>query len=140
MVRGEHCLKGIPLILGPNEKEGNTRVTTWAQSPFPDNYLIAGVSTSVIFTERAECASNNLGCAFLTNYNVDTETFGQKWIFTDVQNIREIVFQPDSDAEEISKFALVFDKVSKSNTSTFNTIITFNRWSRKTASLSSVSH
>lgn len=97
-------------IIGPMSKDGNTRVTTWAKSPYPGNYLVGGISDSPSFTEKVECAENGTGCAFLTNWSVETETFTQRWVWSAASNIREIVFDQDADPTEVSHFALVLDR------------------------------
>ncbi len=69
VVSGTHCLSNKPALLGSKTKDGSTTVTTWAQTPYTDNYLIGGTSNSADFTEQAECATNVGGCAFLANWN-----------------------------------------------------------------------
>lgn len=70
-----HCMIGWPAIVGSSTKDGNTEVTVWSETPFPDTYLIGGHSESKDFTEDAYCADNLHGCAYLTNWNKVTQEF-----------------------------------------------------------------
>lgn len=53
--------------------------------------------------------------------------------------VREIVFQPDADPENISYFTLVFDKPITGGNA-FKSTLTFNQWVGKRATLSSIAH
>ena len=81
-VSAGHCLIGWPAVVGPTTKDGDTTVTTFAETPSTDNYMIGGLSTSLDFTEYEECVEN--GCAYLATWNKVSQKFSQKWIFTDV--------------------------------------------------------
>ena len=109
VAQAAHCLEGLPVMLGPQSKDGDTKVTVWAQSPFPANYLIGGWSNSIDFTESTECSTNGFGCAFMANWSTESETFTQRWIWKASSGVREIVFQPDANAEDASYFAVVMD-------------------------------
>ena len=70
-----HCLIGWPATIGPSTKDGDTEVTAWSETPFPDTYLIGGSSESKDFTENNVCAKNGRGCAYLTNWNKVSQEF-----------------------------------------------------------------
>ena len=70
-----HCMIGWPAIVGSSTKDGSTEVTVWAETPFPDTYLIGGHSVSEDFTEDSVCAENEHGCAYLTNWNKVSQEF-----------------------------------------------------------------
>ena len=53
LVSATHCITGFPVLLGSNTKDGNTQISTWAQTPQEDHILIAGTSNSADFTERS---------------------------------------------------------------------------------------
>ena len=68
-----HCLIGWPTVLGPKSKDGSTTLSVWRETPFSDNFLIGGSSNSKEFTEKEECATNGVGCAYITNWNKVTQ-------------------------------------------------------------------
>ena len=68
-----HCLIGWPTVLGPKSKDGSTTLSVWLKTPDTDNYLIGGSSNSKEFTEKEECATNGVGCAYITNWNHITQ-------------------------------------------------------------------
>ena len=68
-----HCLIGWPTVLGPKSKDGSTTLSVWLKTPDSDNYLIGGSSNSKEFTEKEECATNGVGCAYITNWNHITQ-------------------------------------------------------------------
>ena len=113
-------------------------MSSWAEAPLEEYFLIGGSSNSADFTEKPECAEKQAGCAFLVSYNTVSQSFDQKWVFTAVSNVREILFQPAASATAETVFALVFDKVSQSNPNVLNTVLTLsNKWQGRRASLSS---
>ena len=131
-----HCMIGWPAIVGSSTKDGNTEVTVWAETPFPDTYLIGGHSESEDFTEDSLCSENEHGCAYLTNWNKVSQEFEQKWIFTDVFNVIDIMFSPDQ-----SVFAVAFMKWDQWDES-YKNVLTFHEWASggKTAQINSTAY
>ena len=103
------CLIGWPGVVGPKSRDGNTEVTVWQEATDGETYLVGGKSDSKDFTEHASCT--NGGCAFMATWNKVTQEFSQKAIFTEVQTVIAIVFEPFTDGESLAKkFAMVFSK------------------------------
>ena len=82
-------------MLGPKSKDGNTTLSVWTETPFSDNFLIGGSSNSLEFTEKKECTTNGVGCAYITNWNKVTQEYEQKYIFTSVYDVLDFKFSPD---------------------------------------------
>lgn len=46
-----HCKIGWPVILGADNWDGDTEVTTWSKTPTEDKFFVGGRSNSLAFTE-----------------------------------------------------------------------------------------
>ena len=128
-----HCLIGWPVVVGPSTKDGSSEVTAWSATPFSDTYLIGGTSNSADFTEDSDCAENTHGCAYLTNWNKVSQEFEQKWIFTAVYSVSDIVFDPTE-----LYFTVVFKQYNEDEEK-YKHVLTFNDWPayEKSATMSS---
>ena len=134
-VSATHCLIGWPAVVGPTTKDGDTTVTSFAETPNVDYYMIGGSSNSVDFTENEDCAAD--GCAYLATWNKVSQKFTQKWVFTDVHTLENIDFEPFDSSSDRPHFAVVFNRVGDDE---IHNVITFNKWAGSSAELGSIEY
>ena len=122
-VNASHCLIGWPAVVGPVEKDGDTDVFTFSETPNVDYYMLGGSSNSVDFTENEDCAEN--GCAYMAVWNKISQKFSQKWIVTEVESLVNIEFEPFDSSSDRPYFATIFNSINEDDNVIHN-VITFN--------------
>ena len=112
------CSVGLPAVLGPELRDGNTEATVFMETPNSDIYLVGGWSDSLTLTEHEECAEN--GCAFVATWSLSLQEYSRKWIFPTMSTVLDISFSPDEET-----FAIVF---SMSEGNEYKQAVMFNDW------------
>ena len=79
-----HCKIGWPVILGADDYDGDTEVTTFAETPEEGMWYVGGRSQSPIFTEQDEGVCDVNGCAFVTTWVKTNEKFDNRLVYTNV--------------------------------------------------------
>lgn len=91
-----HCKIGWPVIFGSDNWDGDTEVTTWAETPVDGMWYIGGKSKSTAFTEEPEGTCDVKGCAFVTTWVKTNERFNNRLIYNNVQSIINMEYNIDS--------------------------------------------
>ena len=85
-----HCKIGWPVILGADNFDGDTEVTTFAETPTDGTWYVGGRSQSNTFTEQDEGVCDINGCAFVTTWKKTNEKYDNRLVYTNVQSIINI--------------------------------------------------
>ena len=134
------CLAGWPSPIGPKTRDGDTVVSAWSETSSIDHYLVGGTSNSLALTENEACTKKKSGCAFLVTWNKLTQVYDQKWIFTEVQDIVDIVFDTKPQSDGSYDFAIIFRADNEYDLTAFHKVVTINSWLSIKAELSSMAY
>merc|ERR1712151_1484919 len=91
-----HCKIGWPVLLGGDDYDGDTEVTTWSETPESGMYMIGGSSRSLSFTEQDAGTCDVKGCAFVTTWKKTNEKLDHRRIYTGVNSIISIEYNQQS--------------------------------------------